>query len=372
MHEREETLLRIAQALELPDPEGIVASRDVEENRLERQADKRTENVGEQVHPLEVAGVPAVPRYPTASGYGAAMRRHHHPRSRSRPCRRSLWRRRSSQHHDLGRCSLVFDESPAAPGDHLPSSSSTSSTAPAGTTESSTASTAPTSTTRPPRRRPGSRFPMMRFLPRISISHSARAATSFSPMLRSRSTWSSGPSGEAPADGSCPSSMQLQRTTRTRSPSSPSPGVPRWRHPPTGWGIWFSPDRLLWGYSDDAVGVCTGSPDSRSACCITSDGFEVDRWFGAASEADLRSRARRTDRLRLSRGGSGAKDSPDGEAASRERCLLRTTTPGRPRCPIRIGSVSEPDRARPGDGDSRRPLRRADGAASMRSERPLR
>ena len=41
--ERESTLLRIAQALELPDPEGIIASRDVEENRLERQADNRTE-----------------------------------------------------------------------------------------------------------------------------------------------------------------------------------------------------------------------------------------------------------------------------------------------------------------------------------------
>jgi len=41
--EREETLLRIARDLELPDPEGIVAGRDVEENRLERQADQRTE-----------------------------------------------------------------------------------------------------------------------------------------------------------------------------------------------------------------------------------------------------------------------------------------------------------------------------------------
>jgi LPS sulfotransferase NodH len=42
-HEREETLLGIARALELPDPEGVVASRDIEENRLARQADHRTE-----------------------------------------------------------------------------------------------------------------------------------------------------------------------------------------------------------------------------------------------------------------------------------------------------------------------------------------
>jgi len=42
-HEREETLLRIARDLGLPDPEGLVESRDVEENRLERQADRRTE-----------------------------------------------------------------------------------------------------------------------------------------------------------------------------------------------------------------------------------------------------------------------------------------------------------------------------------------
>ena len=43
LHEREETLLQLAIDLELPDPAGIVASRDVEENRLERQADQRTE-----------------------------------------------------------------------------------------------------------------------------------------------------------------------------------------------------------------------------------------------------------------------------------------------------------------------------------------
>lgn len=43
MHERDETLVRIAEALELPDPAGLVEARDVEENRLTRQADKRTE-----------------------------------------------------------------------------------------------------------------------------------------------------------------------------------------------------------------------------------------------------------------------------------------------------------------------------------------
>ena len=42
-YEREETLLGIARSLELPDPEGIVASRDIEENRLARQADHLTE-----------------------------------------------------------------------------------------------------------------------------------------------------------------------------------------------------------------------------------------------------------------------------------------------------------------------------------------
>lgn len=41
--EREETLLGIAGALELPDPEGIIASRKADQNRLARQADDRTE-----------------------------------------------------------------------------------------------------------------------------------------------------------------------------------------------------------------------------------------------------------------------------------------------------------------------------------------
>lgn len=43
-HEREDVLLRLAHALELPDADRVVAERDVEENRLERQADHRTEN----------------------------------------------------------------------------------------------------------------------------------------------------------------------------------------------------------------------------------------------------------------------------------------------------------------------------------------
>ena len=52
-------------------------------------------------------------------------------------------------------------------------------------------------------------------------------------------------------------------------------------------GVWFSPDRLLWAYSDETwelFGV-RGQPVS---VLLTSDGFEVDRWFGAASEGDLR------------------------------------------------------------------------------------
>jgi LPS sulfotransferase NodH len=41
--EREESLLRIARALELPDPESVVAGRRPEVQRLERQADDQTE-----------------------------------------------------------------------------------------------------------------------------------------------------------------------------------------------------------------------------------------------------------------------------------------------------------------------------------------
>jgi len=52
-------------------------------------------------------------------------------------------------------------------------------------------------------------------------------------------------------------------------------------------GDWFSPDRLLWGYSDD-VWTLYGIPGQPVSVLITSDGFEVDRWFGAVGESELR------------------------------------------------------------------------------------
>jgi len=52
-------------------------------------------------------------------------------------------------------------------------------------------------------------------------------------------------------------------------------------------GDWFSPDRLLWGYSDD-VWALYGIPGQPVSVLITSDGYEVARWFGAAGEAELR------------------------------------------------------------------------------------
>ena len=52
-------------------------------------------------------------------------------------------------------------------------------------------------------------------------------------------------------------------------------------------GVWFSPDRLLWGYSDD-LWALFGIPGQPVSVLITSDGFEVDRWFGALPEADMR------------------------------------------------------------------------------------
>ena len=52
-------------------------------------------------------------------------------------------------------------------------------------------------------------------------------------------------------------------------------------------GDWFSPDRLMWGYSDEMFGLF-GVPGQPVSVLVTSDGFEVNRWFGSASEADLR------------------------------------------------------------------------------------
>ena len=52
-------------------------------------------------------------------------------------------------------------------------------------------------------------------------------------------------------------------------------------------GDWFSPDRILWGY-DDALWDVYGIPYQPISVLITSDGYEVDRIFGPASEEELR------------------------------------------------------------------------------------
>jgi hypothetical protein len=52
-------------------------------------------------------------------------------------------------------------------------------------------------------------------------------------------------------------------------------------------GDWFSPDRIDWGYSDD-VWALYGVPGQPVSVLITGDDFEVARWFGEASESDMR------------------------------------------------------------------------------------
>jgi thiol-disulfide isomerase/thioredoxin len=52
-------------------------------------------------------------------------------------------------------------------------------------------------------------------------------------------------------------------------------------------GVWFSPDRFLWGYSDEVWGAF-GVAQQPVGVLITADGYEVDRWFGAVSEDRLR------------------------------------------------------------------------------------
>ena len=44
---------------------------------------------------------------------------------------------------------------------------------------------------------------------------------------------------------------------------------------------------MLWGYSDD-IWALYGVPGQPVSVLITSDGYEVARWFGAAGEAELR------------------------------------------------------------------------------------
>ena len=54
-------------------------------------------------------------------------------------------------------------------------------------------------------------------------------------------------------------------------------------------GEWFSPDRLMWGYSDEMFGLF-GVPGQPVSVLVTSDGFEVltrlpgdETYFHAAS-----------------------------------------------------------------------------------------
>lgn len=52
-------------------------------------------------------------------------------------------------------------------------------------------------------------------------------------------------------------------------------------------GDWFSPDRILWGYSDELWPTYEvfGQPVS---VLISSDDVVVGGWYGAAGEASLR------------------------------------------------------------------------------------
>jgi hypothetical protein len=54
-------------------------------------------------------------------------------------------------------------------------------------------------------------------------------------------------------------------------------------------GDWFSPDRILWGYSDELWPLYEifGQPAS---VLISGDDVIVGGWFGAAGEAVLRDR----------------------------------------------------------------------------------
>ncbi|HSG79377.1 MAG TPA: hypothetical protein VLD62_07355 [Acidimicrobiia bacterium] len=52
-------------------------------------------------------------------------------------------------------------------------------------------------------------------------------------------------------------------------------------------GDWFSPDRLLWGYSDD-LWALYAVPYQPVSVLISSDDVVVERWFGAVGEVELR------------------------------------------------------------------------------------
>jgi len=52
-------------------------------------------------------------------------------------------------------------------------------------------------------------------------------------------------------------------------------------------GVWFSPDRFLWGYSDE-VWAAFGVAQQPVGVLISAGGYEVERWFGAVGEERLR------------------------------------------------------------------------------------
>jgi hypothetical protein len=52
-------------------------------------------------------------------------------------------------------------------------------------------------------------------------------------------------------------------------------------------GDWFSPDRLLWGYSDD-VWALYGISYQPVTVLVSPDGRIVGGWFGALSEEEMR------------------------------------------------------------------------------------
>ena len=52
-------------------------------------------------------------------------------------------------------------------------------------------------------------------------------------------------------------------------------------------GDWFSPNRLLWGYSDEIWDLYS-VPYQPVSILISSDDVIVGRWLGRATETDLR------------------------------------------------------------------------------------
>jgi hypothetical protein len=52
-------------------------------------------------------------------------------------------------------------------------------------------------------------------------------------------------------------------------------------------GVWFSPDRMLWGYSDE-IGPQYGVRGQPVSVLITSRGKIAATWFGGISESEMR------------------------------------------------------------------------------------